>query len=237
MHCKDGDGGVIGHGRRRVPDGSEPADAAAPSPTAARRPATTARRCSTPRATTTTASTTWRGRRRRSARTASVTFNVTLTKLADRYAGDRRRRPRRGLPDATLTRPRRRPQATESAGGKYSVGPIKFDAPGDWTVRFHFYENCNDAPEDSPHGHAAFFVHVPDPNAQRRTRRARRTTRQLLGAPQVSQPSSAARFCASVSWGAVGAAASRRRAPGAASARRTACMSISGQVVSGRLDS
>ena len=42
------------------------------------------------------------------------------------------------------------PEATEAAGGKYTVGPIKFDAPGNWTVRFHFYEECNDAPEDSP---------------------------------------------------------------------------------------
>jgi len=38
---------------------------------------------------------------------------------------------------------------------------ITFDAAGDWTVRYHFYEDCNDAPEDSPHGHAAFLVHVP----------------------------------------------------------------------------
>jgi hypothetical protein len=57
------------------------------------------------------------------------------------------------------------PAASESPAGTYKVGPIKFDAPGDWTVRFHFYENCDDAPEDSPHGHVAFFVHVPDPTA------------------------------------------------------------------------
>jgi hypothetical protein len=49
----------------------------------------------------------------------------------------------------------------ESAGGKYHVGPMQFDAMGDWTVRFHFYETCSDAPDDSPHGHAAFFVRVP----------------------------------------------------------------------------
>jgi len=49
----------------------------------------------------------------------------------------------------------------ESAGGNYAVGPLKFDASGMWTVRFHFYEMCSDDPEDSPHGHAAFYVNVP----------------------------------------------------------------------------
>jgi hypothetical protein len=28
-------------------------------------------------------------------------------------------------------------------------------------VRFHLHENCSDVPEDSPHGHAAFYVSVP----------------------------------------------------------------------------
>ncbi|HEY2730454.1 MAG TPA: FixH family protein [Polyangia bacterium] len=50
---------------------------------------------------------------------------------------------------------------TESAGGKYKVGPVIFDEPGIWTVRFHFYETCSDEPADSPHGHAAFRVNVP----------------------------------------------------------------------------
>ena len=45
--------------------------------------------------------------------------------------------------------------------GVYQVGPIKFDATGIWTVRFHFFEECSDTPEDSPHGHAAFYVQVP----------------------------------------------------------------------------
>ncbi|MFL5306266.1 MAG: hypothetical protein ACJ8F1_13695 [Polyangia bacterium] len=56
--------------------------------------------------------------------------------------------------------------ATEIAPGVYKVGPIRFDAPGNapghyWTVRFHLYEECNDTREDSPHGHAAFYVSVP----------------------------------------------------------------------------
>ncbi len=56
--------------------------------------------------------------------------------------------------------------APEIAPGVYKVGPIRFDAPGNmpghyWTVRFHLYEACNDSPEDSPHGHAAFYISVP----------------------------------------------------------------------------
>jgi len=48
----------------------------------------------------------------------------------------------------------------DMGGGVYKVGPIQFDAAGQWTVRFHFFENCTDTPT-SPHGHAAFFVKVP----------------------------------------------------------------------------
>jgi hypothetical protein len=51
--------------------------------------------------------------------------------------------------------------ATETAPGTYTIGPVRFDAAGQWTVRFHFYENCTDYASDSPHGHVAFFVQVP----------------------------------------------------------------------------
>jgi len=46
------------------------------------------------------------------------------------------------------------------APGVYSAGPVRFDAPGRWTVRFHFFPDCDDG-ETSPHGHAAFFLDVP----------------------------------------------------------------------------
>jgi hypothetical protein len=49
---------------------------------------------------------------------------------------------------------------TEMAGGVYAIGPVHFDQPGMWTVRFHIDENCHDTAA-SPHGHAAFFVGVP----------------------------------------------------------------------------
>lgn len=48
----------------------------------------------------------------------------------------------------------------ELVPGEYTITPIEFDAPGQWTVRFHFYENCDDA-GNSLHGHAAFYVNVP----------------------------------------------------------------------------
>ncbi|HTO98110.1 MAG TPA: hypothetical protein VMK66_13765 [Myxococcales bacterium] len=50
---------------------------------------------------------------------------------------------------------------TESPPGTYNVGPIRFDAAGRWTVRFHLHEDCADEAEDSPHGHVAFYLDVP----------------------------------------------------------------------------
>jgi hypothetical protein len=91
-----------------------------------------------------------------------VFFTVTATKKADNNA------PLTGamtvaevfLSD-THPAPNSNQTVVESPPGTYKVGPIHFDAPGMWTVRFHFYETCSDVPEDSPHGHAAFFVNAP----------------------------------------------------------------------------
>lgn len=49
---------------------------------------------------------------------------------------------------------------TEKSGGVYDIGPIKFNESGQWIIRFHLFEDCSDS-EDSPHGHAAFYVKVP----------------------------------------------------------------------------
>jgi hypothetical protein len=51
-------------------------------------------------------------------------------------------------------------QFSETEPGVYTAGPLRFDQPGRWVVRFHFYEQCLDG-EGSPHGHIAFFVDVP----------------------------------------------------------------------------
>lgn len=50
---------------------------------------------------------------------------------------------------------------TESPPGTYVIGPVMFDEPGKWTMRFHFFEDCTDSIEDSPHGHVAFYINVP----------------------------------------------------------------------------
>lgn len=92
---------------------------------------------------------------------ADTTFTVTAVRLADMMpatcAGIR--------PDIELSinhgAPAPKNPSTEIAPGIYQVGPIKFDAPGTWTVRFHLFEECSDSQEDSPHGHAAFYVQVP----------------------------------------------------------------------------
>jgi len=52
-------------------------------------------------------------------------------------------------------------QVVEGPPGTYTIGPVQFDAPGVWTVRFHFNEFCCDTAPESPHGHAAFHVTVP----------------------------------------------------------------------------
>jgi hypothetical protein len=50
--------------------------------------------------------------------------------------------------------------ATEGPAGTYRIGPLRFDAPGEWVVRFHLNELCADLLE-SPHAHAGFYVSVP----------------------------------------------------------------------------
>jgi len=52
-------------------------------------------------------------------------------------------------------------EVVEGPPGTYTIGPVQFDAAGDWTVRFHFNEFCCDVADDSPHGHAAFHITVP----------------------------------------------------------------------------
>jgi hypothetical protein len=48
---------------------------------------------------------------------------------------------------------------TEAPPGTYTA-PVVFDQKGQWTVRFHFFGDCVDAP-DAPHGHVAFHIGVP----------------------------------------------------------------------------
>lgn len=57
--------------------------------------------------------------------------------------------------------PNTKPKTVVVEPGVYTLGPVRFDKPGRWTVRFHLFEACLDARQDSPHGHVAFYVDVP----------------------------------------------------------------------------
>jgi hypothetical protein len=50
---------------------------------------------------------------------------------------------------------------TTGTPGVYTLGPLRVDQSGKWTLRYHIRPDCVDLTEDSPHGHAAFFVNVP----------------------------------------------------------------------------
>lgn len=90
-----------------------------------------------------------------------VTFTVTVTHKADG-------KPATGAdPNIEVFLDEKHPapntpwKVTETSAGTYEIGPIKFDASGRWTTRYHFFETCSDVDEASPHGHVAFFVSVP----------------------------------------------------------------------------
>lgn len=92
---------------------------------------------------------------------ATVTFHATLTSKSDQA-------PVTGatpwaevfLGTEAHPAPLTNQTVQETSAGNYSIGPIQFDAKGEWTTRFHFFPNDCDDPA-SPHGHAAFFVNVP----------------------------------------------------------------------------
>jgi len=64
------------------------------------------------------------------------------------------------LSDTHLS-PNTHPTTRVVGEGMYTIGPVRFDRSGRWTVRFHFFEDCLDSRGDSPHGHVAFYVDVP----------------------------------------------------------------------------
>ena len=93
-----------------------------------------------------------------------VTFDVTLKRKADGSAatGTDPNSPEVYLADdPSHISPSNNIKAPEGPPGTYAIGPIVFDKSGRWVVRFHFFESCSDVPEDSPHGHVAFYIDVP----------------------------------------------------------------------------
>ncbi len=91
----------------------------------------------------------------------NVTFTVTATTLADGQPATGTNMIAEVFLNNTHPAPNSNQATTEQAGGVYAIGPILFDASGQWTVRFHLHEECQDATDDSPHGHVAFFIAVP----------------------------------------------------------------------------
>jgi hypothetical protein len=96
----------------------------------------------------------------------NVTFNITVTKLAENNAPATNANPDIESYFASNDLhpiPNTDRHSTESPAnsGKYTLGPVKFDLSGRWVVRFHLYEECEDILEDSPHGHVAFYFDVP----------------------------------------------------------------------------
>lgn len=94
-------------------------------------------------------------------RNENVTFTVTAKTLADLQPATGANIDAEVFLNDTHPAPNSGQATTEKPGGVYDVGPIKFDAAGRWTVRFHLHEDCQDSTEDSPHGHVAFYIDVP----------------------------------------------------------------------------
>ena len=94
-------------------------------------------------------------------RDQNVTFTVTATTLADGQPATGANIDAEVFLNDTHPAPNSGQATNEKSGGVYDVGPIKFDAAGRWTVRFHLHEDCQDSTEDSPHGHVAFYIDVP----------------------------------------------------------------------------
>ena len=82
--------------------------------------------------------------------------DLSYDRLADRRYGDGE-----VFLDTTHPAPTSGQKVTESPAGTDKVGPIRFDKAGQWTVRWHLFEQCDDTIGNSPHGHAAFYVAVP----------------------------------------------------------------------------
>lgn len=94
-------------------------------------------------------------------RDGNVTFTVTLTKKADGKPATGAHPYAEIVLPPSHTSPNTMPTSAEPQPGVYAIGPHKFDQPGKWYVRFHFYAECEDFPASSPHAHGAFFVNVP----------------------------------------------------------------------------
>jgi hypothetical protein len=92
-----------------------------------------------------------------------VTFTLSLTRLIDNAPGTGTvpSNPEIFMESDGHVSPGNDITATESSPGTYEIGPVIFDAPGRWVVRFHYFDNCSELQADSPHSHVAFYIDVP----------------------------------------------------------------------------
>ncbi len=92
---------------------------------------------------------------------AGVTFTVTVTTKTDGKPVTGAGTYIEAVLGDTHPAPDSNPTTKETTPGTYQIGPVRFDKPGQWTVRFHIHGECTDVAETSQHGHAGFFVDVP----------------------------------------------------------------------------
>ncbi|APR83021.1 Hypothetical protein A7982_08370 [Minicystis rosea] len=90
-----------------------------------------------------------------------VTFTVVVTAKADGKPVTGANTYAEAFLNATHPAPNTDATTTESPAGTYRIGPVRFDEAGQWTVRFHFFDECTEVEEATPHSHIAFFVSVP----------------------------------------------------------------------------
>jgi hypothetical protein len=92
-----------------------------------------------------------------------VTFTLSLTRLIDNAPGTGTvpSNPEIFMESDGHVSPGNDITATESSPGTYEIGPVIFDAPGRWVVRFHYFDTCSELQADSPHSHVAFYIDVP----------------------------------------------------------------------------
>jgi hypothetical protein len=90
-----------------------------------------------------------------------IIFTVTVKSMTDQSAVTGAN----VTPDVVLNcnhaTPAQAAPSPETPSGTYKVGPVVFDKPGRWVVRFHIHGECADLLPTSQHGHAAFWVDVP----------------------------------------------------------------------------
>jgi len=90
-----------------------------------------------------------------------VTFTAVATRKTDGAPAAGAKTSLEVFLSDTHPAPNSNQRSTEGPPGTYRIGPVRFDAAGQWTTRFHLYEECSELLDTSPHGHVAFYIWVP----------------------------------------------------------------------------